>query len=656
LVRHAAVPLATSEANTWNPPRERSVHLSIVQLKQLESSISMKWTTAAIILGFAAAALPLLAADPPPMARPKAGKVEIFPLEQVKPGLKGVAWTVFQGTEPEPVPIEIIGRWKDMWGPKQDIIIAKMGGKAERTNVAAGMSGSPVYIDGKLVGAIALRLSVFSPDAICGITPIQSMLEIEDLDQSRPDDTRTPAKPESRSTRASLPGDLIGQLAYAGANMPTMEPIEAPLAFSGFADSTLREFGPLFREMGIHVVQGGAGGDLRGSQPAPGWEHALNPGESVAGVLVDGDLTVTGMGTVTYNDGKRVLAFGHSFFNLGPLDMPMSQGDVLMTLASQYQPAKMANATGIVGAIHQDRHSGIEGVLGGTSRMIPVEVRVRAFDDKNRVSREKQFHFDVFVQQKWTPTLMMLTLYNSVAELNEFADEATYRLSGNVEMKGGVNIALSTMQTTGQIPVPAPMLLAGWFGEKFNRLYLNNVKTPEVGRVNVAVDLLPERRIASIENAWVADNDVEAGQELPVKVFLRPYRGDPIERDFTIRIPETLPKGDHHILLSDADTVNRMQSLAGMMSRFLDVSETVSLLNQERSNNRLYVSLVEASPTAYYDDKTMPSLPGSVLNVMQAGRSPGRGFLITPETAVEQTALPFDYVVTGSFSLHIHVK
>jgi hypothetical protein len=169
-----------------------------------------------------------------------------------------------------------------------------------------------------------------------------------------------------------VPGELLGQLAAAGAagsglpsDIPIMEPIEAPLAFSGFTDDTLREFGPLFRQMGVHMVQGGAGGDLRGNQPAPGWEHALNPGDSVAGVLVDGDMTVTGLGTVTYNDGKRVLAFGHPFFNLGPVDMPMSKGEVLMTLASSYQPNKMANATEIVGALHQDRHSGIEGVLGG---------------------------------------------------------------------------------------------------------------------------------------------------------------------------------------------------------------------------------------------------------------------------------------------------
>jgi hypothetical protein len=362
------------------------------------------------------------------------------------------------------------------------------------------------------------------------------------------------------------------------------------------------------------------------------------------------------LGTVTYNDGKRVLAFGHPFFNLGPIDMPMAKGEVLMTLASSYQPTKLANATEIVGALHQDRHSGIEGQLGATSPMIPVEMKVRALDDKGQAEREKDFHFHIFIHQKWTPYLMMLTLYSSLSELNEFADEATYRLSGNVEMSGNQRIALSTMQASGEMPMPAPMLLAGWFGDKFNRLYLNNVATPEVKRVNVTVDLLPERRVATIENAWAERTDVEAGDRVAVKVFLRPYRGEQLERDLTVQIPDSLPKGDHRILLSDADTLNRMQSLAGMMNRFIDVSQTVSLLNQERSNNKLYVSLVESAPTAYDNDKTLPALPSSVLNVMQASRGANRPLVTSSETATEQTALPFDYVVTGSYSLRIHVK
>src|SRR5580698_8745182 len=201
----------------------------------------MKLRTAAIVLGLAAAASPVFASDTP-LTRPKAGKVEIMPESQIKPGMKAVAWTVFQGTEPEPVPIEIIGIYKNQWGPKQDIIIAKMGGKAIRSGVASGMSGSPVYIDGKLIGAVALRLSQFSPDAICGITPIETMLEIQDLDSSVPGDARTPDKipaPKAASA-AEMPSELLSQLVAAGVNgapfrgSPMLTPIETPLVFSGF--------------------------------------------------------------------------------------------------------------------------------------------------------------------------------------------------------------------------------------------------------------------------------------------------------------------------------------------------------------------------------------------------------------------------------------
>ena len=633
----------------------------------------MKMRNVAVLIGAVAGALTIFAAEAPhdsSGARPKAGKVEIMPLKEIRPGMKATAWTVFQGTEPEPVPVEIVGRWKNQWGPNQDVIVGKMGGKAVRTNVAGGMSGSPVYIDGKLIGAIALRLSLFSPDAICGITPIEQMLEINELDKSRPMDAKTTDKLKSARAEAGgasgFEGPAPGELVVAGNNAgfppqslmqsPMMVPIETPLAFSGFTPGALAEFTPVLQQLGITAVQsGGAGSGIQTNKPAPGWERSLNPGDVVAGVLVDGDMSVTGLGTVTFNDGNRVLAFGHPFFNLGPIDMPMSKGEVLMTLASQYQPNKMANATEIVGALHQDRHSGIMGILGSESKMIPVSVKVRALKEDESVAREKEFHFSVFVHQKWTPSLMMMTLANTLSDLNEFRDEATYRLAGKVEMGGSRNLSLATMQASGELPIPAPMVLANWWGDKFNRLYLNNVKTPDVKRVSVTVDLLPERRIATIENAWVGSPDVRPGDEVPVKVFLRPYRGETLQREFTVKIPAGIARGDHRIVLSDADTVNRMQNIAGAANRFLDLPETVSLINQERSNNKLYVSLVKSSPTAYLDDKTLPSLPSSVLNVMQTGRAANRAVVTSPETATEQMALAFDYVVTGSYSLRIHV-
>ena len=612
---------------------------------------------------FAAVAFCSLAfaqSDPVPV-RPKSGKVQIFKESDLKPGMKGYAWTVLSGTEPEAIPVEIVGILKNQWGPKQDIIIGKMGGKAIRTNVAGGMSGSPVYIDGKLVGAVALRLSVFSPDAICGITPIELMTEVNDFDQSRPTDARVPGSHGAERAAVALPSQMLTQIVSAGASgmlpsSPLMVPIETPLTFAGFNPAALQEFGPFFQQMGLTVAAGGASSTLRDARPAPGWQHSLTPGDAVTAVLVSGDMSVSGMCTVTFNDGHNVLACGHSIFNLGPVDMPMAKGEVLMTLASQFQPNKFGNATEIVGALHQDRHSAIMGVMGATADMVPVTLKVRSFDDSNAVRSQKNFHFSVFVQQKWTPYLMMLTLFNSVSGLNEFADEATYRLSGKVTLDGQQDLSLSTMLAPSELPVPTPMLLAGWWGDKFNRLFLNSVQTPKLKSVDATIDLLPDRRIATIENAWVSNAEVDAGTTLPIKVFLRPYRGERIERDFNLKIPSGLSKGEHRILLSDAETLNRMQSSVGAADRFMDLPQEVSLINQERTNNKLYISLIEPRPTVYYEDKSLPALPASVMNVMQTGRTASRHFASSPESAVEQGSIPFELAVNGSYTLKITVK
>lgn len=610
----------------------------------------MQFHAAAILLA-CVVAVPLFSQDIAPQ-RPKAGPVGIFHEADLRPGMKATAWTVFEGTVPEAVPIEIIGIWKNTWGPGQDVILGKMGGRAQRTNVAGGMSGSPVYINGKLLGAVALRLSVFSPDAICGITPIDLMLEINELDKSRPPDAKIPGK-STLTASVALPPGLVPSAAQSS---PAMVPIETPLSFAGFSNETLQQFGPMLHQLGITAVAGGAGGALNSSKPAPDWQRSLNPGESVAGVLVSGDMSVTGLGTVTYNDGKHILAFGHPFFNLGPVEMPMSKGEVLMVLSSAYQPNKFANATEIVGALHQDRHSGIMGVLGEQAPMIPVTVNVRSLGDDGQVHARKAFHMNVFEHQKWTPYLMMMTLFNSISGSNDFVDEATYRLSGKVEFEGLPGLSLTTMQTNSENPLPAPMVLAGWWGDHFNRLFLNSVNTPKLKSVDVNVDLVAERRIATIENAWTPQVEVRAGDELPVKVFLRPYRGERLERDFTLKVPPGLAKGPHRILLSDADTVNRFQNIAGLQNRYIELPQVVSLMNQERSNNQLYVSLLNPSPTAYYDDKTLPSLPGSVLNVMQSGRLTSQAMLTAPESAFEQMSLPFEFIVNGSYTLNINVK
>ena len=625
-----------------------------------------KWLVAALYVFLSAylyvsATLSVTAAE---LSPPKAGKPAILPLKDVKPGMQATAWTVFKGNTAEPVPVEIIGIWKNAMGPRQDVIVGKMGGKAIATGVAGGMSGSPVYVDGKLIGAVALRLSQFSPDAICGITPIESMLEIQDLDHSVPNDARTPDKIPARKTAAAgeMPGDIYARMVSAGMSSSftpqsmMLTPIDTPLVFSGFTGQTMATYEPLLREMGITAVQGGASATKLTAKPVAGWENALRPGESVTGILVSGDMSVTGLGTVTYNDGKHVLAFGHQFFDLGPVDMPMTKGDILTILSSSYQPNKMGNATDVVGALKQDRFTGIMGELGAEAPVVPVHVKVRAMDEHEMVVKERDLNFNIFVQQKWTPFLMSATLSNSLQQMNLYADEMTYRMTGDVALDGAAPIHVSTMIAPSELPVPLPTVLAGWWGDKFNKLFLNPVNMPKLKSVNATVDLLPARRVMFVDNAWTPQTEVEAGTEIPVKVYLRPYRGETVERTVNVKIPAGMPKGEHRILFTDAQTLDRTQETALRNTRFIDIPETVSLLNQERNNNRLYVALVQSRPTYYTDDKTLPDLPPSVINVLQTERTANRSLSGTPDSTQVQQSIPFDQVVVGNYSLRITVK
>jgi len=251
---------------------------------------------------------------------------------------------------------------------------------------------------------------------------------------------------------------------------------------------------------------------------------------------------------------------------------------------------------------------------------------------------------------------MNMTLANSLQQMNEFADEITYRLSGDVQLNSGGKLHVSTVQAGSDAMAPVPLMLGAWWGDKFTRLFQNNITTPNLKQVECTVDLLPDRRIMSVDTAWTPSAEVVAGTEIPVKVFLRPYRGERIEQNLTVKIPADLPKGEHRILLSDAVTLNRLQSAAVSSNRYLDLPETVSLLNQERGNNRLYVSVVQRRPTYYTEDKTLPALPLSVLNVLQSQRSAGRALTGIAESAEEELSVPFDQMVTGSFSLPITVR
>ncbi len=584
---------------------------------------------------------------------PAAGQaVQVFPIDDVKPGMKAIGYTVFEGDKVESFSVEILGVMKNVWGPRQHIILAKLGDKVSGTGVAGGMSGSPVYIDGKLVGAISLRIGMFTKEPIAGITPAELMLGIKEIDESK-----VPAVAAS-GRKIPLPGELRAMLSMHNVSGPGpddfMTPIETPLAFSGFHPGVLRHFSDTFRQMGVTPVQGGAGSSLRDARPTADREalkRALPPGSAFSGILVSGDMSVAATCTVTYNDGHRVLGCGHPVLNFGQVEMPMARAEVITTIGSSFAPTKVANATEVVGALRQDRHNGILGILGETATMIPVEATVRA-GGKSRVYR-----FQVFQNAKFTPFMLMFTLFNTLFAVNEYGDEATFRVNGSIQLDGFPEVKMENLYANSDGPagMPGPMGLSFWISERFSRIFNNSFETPKINGVKMDFEVIPERRTAAIEHVWVEKNEARPGETLNMKVYLRPYRGERIVKDVQMTIPATARKGDLRVLFSDADMVNRSHNMVLASTRIPGLNQIISVMNRELANGRLYVTLLQPSPTAFVEDKVLPSIPSSVANVIDSGRVQNR-LTILNESSVQQESIPVDYVVSGSQTVVVTVK
>jgi hypothetical protein len=357
------------------------------------------------------ASLPLQAAD-----APDTPVVSTIPLSEIHAGMKGVALTVFQGTKPEQMEVEVLGILKNVNGPKGDVILVRLGGtKAEYTGVVAGMSGSPVYFDGKLAGALAFRIGEFSKEPIAGVTPIGEMLEIKAMDQSpenRPDASKTKV---SAASKTSGPGIADPLANFASA----ITPIETPLVFNGFSQDALKLFAPQLASAGITPVMG-AGSVSDAKQPEP-----LEPGSAISAILVRGDMDISATCTVTYMDAHHLLACGHPLLQYGMVDLPMTKADVVATLPSPLNAFKIVNATEPVGAFVQDRHTGILGEFGKKPDMIPVTLNIHGG------AAPRQFHYEVLNNPNLSPVAVMVTVFNALHGVNDYGEETTYRLDGD---------------------------------------------------------------------------------------------------------------------------------------------------------------------------------------------------------------------------------
>jgi len=569
-----------------------------------------------------------------------------IPVDQIHPGMRGVAYTVFQGVKPESMDLEVLGVLRNVNGPKGNIILIRLvGPKVEYTGVVAGMSGSPVYIDGKLAGALAFRIGEFSKEPIAGVTPIADMLEINAMDKS-PAEEASAVKPAAASVagKTAAPGNAISLAGGTQELTNYLKPIETPLVFNGFSEEAVRLFAPQFAAAGIVPVMG-AGSVSEEKQPEP-----LEAGSAVSAVLVRGDMDIAATCTVTYIDPQRLLACGHPLLQFGSVDIAMNKAQVLATLPSPLNAFKIVNTTERAGTFVQDRKTGVLGVFGKEPEMIPVTLSIHGGGST------KEFHYEVLNNPRLSPVAIMATVFNALKGVNQYGEEITYRLTGAIDVKGFPTVGLKNMFTPSENGPPAAMAAALSLGERFGRIYDNPYNAPAVNSVKLDFDLVRERRWARLESARTDVTEARPGDQIIVETVLAPYRGERVVRQIPVKIPTSASKGNLRILVSDGDTLDRVNRTNPAFGRKLDLASTIALLNKEHANNRLYVSLLEADPEARVADKVMPTLPISIMNVMDGMRG-NQEMIVSGESNVDETATPsLDYVVSGAQLLTLTVK
>src|SRR5436189_4035462 len=568
--------------------------------------------------------------------------VETIPVSQIHAGMHGVAYTVFEGTKPEAMQVEVLGVLKKANGPKVDVILVRLGGKkAEYTGVGAVMRGSPVYFDGRLAGALAFRIGEFSKEPIAGVTPSAEMLEISALDR-RPESPETDAKASvDAPTRTSTPGfSSVPSANYAN----YLKPIEAPLVFNGFSETALKQFAPQFAAAGIVPVMGvGSVSDTK--QP-----ERLEPGSAVSAILVRGDMDIAATCTVTYMDAAHLLACGHPLMQFGSVNLPMTKAQVVATLPSPLNAFKIVNATEAVGTFVQDRHTGIMGEFGKKPDMIPVTLNIHG-GPTNR-----QFHYEVLNNARLSPVAMMATVFNALHGVNDYGEEITYRMSGRISVNGYPDVSVENMFAVADGGQPAAVLAALSLGDRFSRIYDNPYTVPDIRGVQLDFDLVRDRRAARLESARTDVTEARPGDDITIEAVLRPYRGDGLVNQIAIHIPTSTSKGPLRILVSDGDTLDRIRHGAPLLGRKLDLPSTIAWLNKQHVNNRVYVSLLEGDPEAMVGDKVMPTLPLSVMNVMDGMRGT-QDMVVLGESSVNETSSQaLDYVVSGAQVLTITVR
>ena len=582
----------------------------------------------------------------------------LFAVEDLQPGMKGIARTVFSGSESQEFGVEILGVLPGFPGPRQSAIIARLsGGNVEKTGVFAGMSGSPVYIDGRLVGAIAFSFP-FSKEPIAGITPIKQMIE---LFESGSNETQRPREPRavsfaqlaSTDWQPNLPKPAITGvplIASVSAGSPLaslmgqqIAPIATPVVFSGITQESLGVFAPQLMANGLLPVSG-VGGAASIEPLGAITDQTLAPGASIGVQLVRGDYSIAASGTVTLRDKDRIYAFGHQFLSLGSADMPMTESSVVTVIPSVNNSFKLSVPGKMVGAISQDRSQGIFGILGREPKMIPVKINLHTSRE-----RTETFNYEVANDSFLTPLLLNITVFNTITSSERAIGESTLSIRGEIKLKGQQPVKIDRRFSASN----SAILAAGSVAGPIHWLLGSGFEDVQLDGVTLDIASTDTKYTGTLERIAVDRTEVRRGEQIEIQAYVRTESGKRFVQRIPVKVPEDATPGQLLLFVGDGGALQEGSAAKSFVPQ--DLGQLVRAINEVKKSDRLYVKLFRITAGAVIGTNELPNLPPSVVATLNSDRSSG-GYTPTVLSPVyEQELLPAEFVISGQQLIGIDV-
>ena len=594
-------------------------------------------------------------------------QTQFFPLKDIRPGLKGIGRTIFEGSKVQEFQVEFLGVLKNFMAPKHDVILARLsGGPLARTGVIAGMSGSPVYVDGKLVGAVALAFP-FAKEAIAGITPIGEMLAVV------PERANIRASAKTTQPSTGLPFKIAGttlhpyasarvipsqtdddlsveslmKLLPPGSGNGALSDLLLPLRFGGFSAEAMSAYSPLFNRMGLEPMQGAA---LSSSENMPPNPKGPEPGTMVSLSLVRGDLNLNVDCTVTYRKGNNIYACGHRFLMVGPTRIPFSESHVLASVPSVASSFKIDVPGPEVGTIRQDRFGAIYGVVGEKAPMIPVHIHL-----DSTLNTKTDYNFDVVDQPFLSPLLLNLGIVSTLSGTERSLGPSTLDLRGSIHLAGGEtvkieDVASGEINTAGvagaSVSTPLKYLLDGNFP---------NLRIQGIDLTIVSTD---EKRVATLEQVWSTKSQVRPGDHIEVTGLLRTPSGGTIIEKIPVDIPESVNGKRLSLVVGSGATLNALQNrLTPISTTPRDLHQLVRALNRMRRNNRLYALLMTPQRSLTLQGEEYPSPPPSLVQTFLADPAVSSSVVYGNASVIaDYQTKATQYTISGQKRLYLKVE